>query len=78
MKTELLDELKPGEKAVILEMSINADMGKRLMDLGFISGEEIEFFSKSILGDPKAFLIKGAVVALRKNDCRKIKVKRIE
>ncbi len=78
MKTILLDELKPNERAIISKMSINAEIKKRLMDLGFISGEEIEFFAKSILGDPKAFLIKGAVVALRRNDCKKIRVSRIE
>ncbi len=72
MKTFLLDEIKVGERATINKILLNGGIKNRLINFGFIRGEEVIFLSKSILGDPKAFLIKGGVVAIRRSDCKKI------
>ena len=46
------------------------DMQQRLLDLGFLENTEIECVGKSPLGDPAAYVVCGAVVALRRADSR--------
>lgn len=63
-----LTELNQGEKAVITELSTLDDMRRRLQDIGMIEGTVVECVGKSPLGDPTAFLIRGAVIALRSEE----------
>lgn len=63
-----LSNLKTGEKAVIKGLSVDGAMRRRLQDLGMIEGTRIECVGISPLGDPSAFLIRGTVIALRKED----------
>ena len=50
---------------------------KRLMDLGLIENTRVTFVGGSGFGSPKAFLIRGAVLALRKEEAALILVKKI-
>lgn len=50
---------------------------RRFLDLGLISGTEVKALSKSPSGDPVAYLIRGAVIALRSEDASKILVETI-
>ena len=43
-------------------------MRRRLQDIGLISGTRVECVGVSPLGDPAAYLIRGAVIALRRED----------
>ncbi len=43
-------------------------MRRRLQDIGLIEGTKVEMYTKSPSGDPIAFLIRGAVIALRTED----------
>lgn len=72
-----LTSLNTGEKSVITAVLIDPEMKRRLYDLGFIKGSVVEPVSKSICGDPRAYFIKGAVIALRNDDAKGILVKRI-
>ena len=49
-------------------------MKKRLMDIGLIPGTAVECVGESPLGDPRAYLIRGAVIAIRRTDGREISV----
>lgn len=69
-----LTELKRGEKAVITELISLKEMRRRLQDIGMIEGTTVECVGKSPLGDPCAFLIRGAVIALRKEDAGSVMV----
>ncbi len=72
-----LFELKTGESCLIDKITLCGSMRRRLLDLGLISGTQVECVGISPLGDPKAFLIRGAVIALRKEDCKKIYIKKV-
>ena len=61
MSVRTMDTLKIGEKAVIKDIDKSSAMKKRLFELGFIPGAEVECVLISPLGDPKAFLIKNTV-----------------
>lgn len=67
-----LSSISPGEAAVIAEILTDGSMRRRLLDIGLIPGTRIECIGKSPLGDPKAFLIRGAVMAIRSEDCNGI------
>ena len=47
-----LDELKTGEKAVILKILGHGAFRKRLMEMGFVKGREIEVILYAPLLDP--------------------------
>lgn len=59
-----LDRLKIGEEAVVINTSDN----RRLADLGLVEGTRIKCVLRSPLGDPAAYNIRGAVVAIRNED----------
>lgn len=67
-----LTELNRGDTAVITELVTHDDIRRRLQDIGLIEGTVVECLGKSPLGDPIAFLIRGAVIALRNEDSSQI------
>ena len=70
-------DLKNGQKAVISELTVFDDMRRRLQDIGLIEGTVVECVGKSPLGDPAAYLIRGAVIALRSEDSGQVLVCRL-
>ena len=63
-----LSDIKKGEKAVIREIKTCEKLRQRLMDMGFVEGTEVRYVRISPFGDPKAFLVRGSVIALRSED----------
>lgn len=51
-----------------------AGENRRLTDLGLIEGTRVKCLYKSPLRDPAAYEIRGAVVAIRRKDCREVLV----
>ena len=74
-KSGLLAELKAGQQAVVTELNLFDNMRRRLQDIGMIEGTVIECLGKSPLGDPTAFLIRGAVIALRSDETKRVIVR---
>ncbi len=69
-----LSELKIGQHAVIRSVEADGSMRRRLQDIGFVRGAEIVCVLRSPLGDPTAFYINGALMALRESESRRIDV----
>lgn len=70
-----LNSIDVGEYAEISELLTNGGMRRRLLDIGLTPDTRVECVGKSPAGDPKAFLIRGAVIAIRKEDCAQILIK---
>lgn len=69
-----LDMLKIGSAATVTKIfSTNAER-RRLLDLGILPGTLIENVMPSPLGDPVAYRIRSAVVALRREQAQMIEV----
>ena len=68
VKSILTDNASPAQQQTI----------KRLMDLGLIENTKVTCVGVSAFGSPKAFLIRGAVLALRKEEASLILVKKIK
>lgn len=69
-----LCDMKVGSKAVVKKINANNNIKRRLLDIGLIEGTTIECVLKGPFNDPIAYLIRGAIIAIRKNDCNKIEV----
>ena len=66
MKT--LNLLSCGETAYIKKLNINGSVRRRFFDIGLINDTFVECVAVSPMGDPKAFLVRGAVIAIRNKD----------
>ncbi|MBP3448034.1 MAG: ferrous iron transport protein A [Clostridia bacterium] len=67
-----LSQLPMGQNATVLKILTSGTMRRRLQDLGIIPGTQIECVLKSPAGDPVAYRIRGALIALRKKDSETI------
>ncbi|MDO4554635.1 MAG: fused ferrous iron transport protein A/B [Lachnospiraceae bacterium] len=68
-KSVALSEFHVGEKGVIENLFVSdPPMKKRLLDLGFAPGTQVECLLKSPFGDPSAYWIRGTLIALRKEE----------
>ena len=74
MRKNTLNELKRGEKAIIKDLQIEGSMKRRLLDIGLIKDSIVECALESPLKDPKAYWIRGALIAIRNNDAKKIRI----
>lgn len=71
-KVKCLNDLKPGQKARIMELISTGSIRRRLLDIGLIENTEVECLGRSPGGDPTAYRIRGAVIAIRSEDSSKI------
>ena len=69
-----LCDIAPGQGACVCGLAPQGTMRRRLLELGLVDGTIVECLGRSPWGDPSAFLIRGAVIALRKADCAGILV----
>lgn len=69
-----LNQMYEGEMAQVVSLSQTGSMRRRLQDIGLIEGTKVKCLQKSPSGDPIAYAIRGAVIALRTVDSKKILV----
>lgn len=69
-----LENLAVGESARVEHLLSSGSMRRRLLDIGLIEGTKVRCVQKSPAGDPVAYLIRGAVIALRDEDSRNVLV----
>lgn len=77
-KRETLDCLEAGEVGEVICLETAGDMRRRFLDLGLVEGTRVECIGKSPAGDPAAYLIRGAVIAIRQRSCEGIVIRRSE
>lgn len=70
-----MDKMRSGERAEVTRVAAKRNIKRRLFDLGLIPGREVECVGNSPGGDPSAYLICGALIALRARDVADITVK---
>ena len=69
-----LNELKINKTGKIFEINCENDIKRRLLDLGMIKGTKITPVLISPSGDPKAFDIRGTLIAIREEDTKLIDI----
>lgn len=65
-----LKDLQPGQRGIVCGLCSRGSIRRRLMDIGLVKGTHVECIGKSPMGDPSAYLIRGAVIAIRGEDGR--------
>ena len=74
MSTITLDALRVGQWGEVAEVLTEPAMRRRLLDLGLVPGTAVSCTAVSPAGDPAAYLIRGAVIALRRRDARGVRL----
>ncbi len=74
-KHRCLNDISPGQTAVIKALNTTGSMRRRLLDIGLVENTFVECIGRSPCGDPTAYLIRGAVIAIRSDDCKDILIK---
>ncbi|RHJ95230.1 ferrous iron transport protein B [Parabacteroides bouchesdurhonensis] len=69
-----LSELRTGEKGVIVKVMGRGAFRKRIIEMGFIKGKEVDVIQNAPLKDPIHYRIMGYDVSLRRNDAAFIEV----
>ncbi len=69
-----LNELKPGDRAVIREVGGSGALRQHVLDMGVIPGAEIKLVQYAPLGDPMELQIHGYELTLRLADAEEISV----
>lgn len=73
-----LCDLRPGEGGIVRQLNTIGSMRRRLIDLGMIPDGAVVCVGVSPAGDPAAYGVRGAVVALRQDDAATVLVQRWE
>ena len=69
-----LNEMEINKTCKIVRINCKDDIKRRLLDLGMIKGTKIT--PVLISGDPKAFDIRGTLIAIREDDTKLIEIKK--
>ena len=69
-----LDQLHPNQSAIVATLTCEGPERRRLLDLGLTPGTQVVIEMGNPLGDPIAYLIRGSVIALRRDQTRNIQI----
>ncbi|MBQ8532186.1 MAG: ferrous iron transport protein A [Clostridia bacterium] len=70
-----LCDLEVGQSCIVSEILTRGSMRRRFLDIGLIENTVVKCVGQSPSGDPKAYLIRGAVIAIRSDDSGEIIVR---
>lgn len=73
-----LQDAKVDSVVKVIKIDGNNELRRRFLDLGIITGTKIKVLFESPLGDPRAYLIRGTVLAIREEEGAMIKVSNIK
>ena len=69
-----LSELKTGEKGVIVKVLGHGGFRKRIVEMGFVKGKNVEVLLNAPLRDPVKYRIMGYEISLRHQEAEMIEV----
>jgi len=73
-QTFTIDKMSPGDFAVVDHIEKTA-LSDRLTSLGLVPETAVKCLHLAPFGDPVAYAVRGAVIALRREDSRQIHVR---
>ena len=76
METEVinLSQLPLNKNGIIKEIKCEGNIKRRLLDMGLVKGTNIKPVLVSPSKDPRAFEVRGTIIAIRKEDAKKIEI----
>ena len=76
MPSVTLADLRPGQRGEVIEIGGTGLIRRRLQDLGLLPGAAVEVVMTSPMGDPMALRVRNTTLAIRRDDARRIRVRR--
>ena len=70
--SQTLADLQEDCTATVLSLLAEGGIRRRLRDIGLIEGTRVRCLNRGPSGDPSAYLIRGAVIALRREDSSRV------
>ena len=70
-----LDQLNPGQKAIITDIDEDGPVAQRLMAMGLLEGTKVAMTRKALGGDPLEIEVMGYSLSLRKAEAHRISIK---
>ncbi|MDC7229114.1 MAG: ferrous iron transport protein A [Sphaerochaetaceae bacterium] len=70
-----MDELTVGQKGAVKAINAPKQLKRRLMDMGFTKGVDIEVVKLAPMGDPIEVSVRGYNLCLRRAEARKIELR---
>lgn len=70
-----LKEFKPGEKGIVLKVTAQGGIKRRLFDMGITPGAEVSMKKAAPLGDPIEISIRGYELSVRKTEAEAVLLK---
>ncbi len=70
-----LNDTVIGESVIVEKLLMHGAMRRHLLDIGLTEGARVGCIGRSPTGDPTAYLIRGAVIAIRAEDSREILIR---
>lgn len=67
-----LHTLEVGEQGYVQKLCCEGGIRRRLLDIGLVEGTTVTCVGRSPSGDPMAYRIRGAVIAIRNADAANI------
>ena len=71
-----LNQLGIGCRGVVLSVGGDSELRRRLLEMGFCNGAEVEVIRRAPLGDPIEFRLRGYHLSLRTEQARHVTVAR--
>jgi len=78
MMNTTLDQLEIGKRAIVTQVNSRGMNRRRLMDLGILPDTQVFAELRSPLGDPVAYRIRGALIALRQDQASEVEIELLE
>ena len=74
MDKNSLDKLPLNENGYIIDLKSEGALRRRMLDLGLVKNTKIKPIFISPSGDPRAYEVRGTVIAIRKKDAKLIEL----
>ena len=69
-----LSQLPLNKNGIIKELKCEGNIKRRLLDMGLVKGTSIKPVLISPSSDPRAFEVRGTIIAIRKEDAKNIEL----
>ena len=69
-----LDKMTINQKSIVKRIDDKSTMQRRFLDIGLTEGTNVECVLVSYGGEMKAYTVKGAIIAIRKEDASLIEI----
>ncbi|HZS53427.1 MAG TPA: FeoA family protein [Bryobacteraceae bacterium] len=76
VSSRTLADLSTGERCILDRLDLPEDVARRLMELGFLPGNEIVPGRRAPGGGPRVFRVDGSEIALRDDTAARLYVRR--